>query len=147
MIVRTMVKKGGSRSASSKRPSSLSYTRSGKGEGASSLRETPVPWKDGRTSKHGNADDAGETDWERLGRETDDDILAAIAADPDAAPPLDAAWFARARVVFPPKQTITIKLDGDVLEWFRAGGKGYQTRINSVLRTFMDHHRRRKLRL
>jgi uncharacterized protein (DUF4415 family) len=41
-------------------------------------------------------------------------------------------------VVIPaPKQTITIRLDADLLEWLRKQ-KGYQTRINAVLRTFMD---------
>jgi len=38
----------------------------------------------------------------------------------------------------PRKQQVTIRLDGDVLEWFRAQGKGYQTRINSLLRAYME---------
>jgi uncharacterized protein (DUF4415 family) len=38
----------------------------------------------------------------------------------------------------PPKQDIHIRLDGDVLEWFKAHGKGYQTRINAVLRAFVQ---------
>ena len=38
----------------------------------------------------------------------------------------------------PPKASISLRLDQDVLEWFKAQGTGYQTRINSVLRAFRD---------
>jgi uncharacterized protein (DUF4415 family) len=38
----------------------------------------------------------------------------------------------------PPKASISLRLDQDVLEWFKAQGAGYQTRINSVLRAFRD---------
>lgn len=38
----------------------------------------------------------------------------------------------------PPKAAISLRLDADVLEWFKAQGPGYQTRINSVLRAFRD---------
>jgi hypothetical protein len=39
-----------------------------------------------------------------------------------------------------PKQTTTIRLDADVLEWFRSMGKGYQTKINAVLRAYKSAH-------
>ena len=38
----------------------------------------------------------------------------------------------------PPKASISLRLDQDVLEWFKAQGAGYQTRINTVLRAFRD---------
>jgi uncharacterized protein (DUF4415 family) len=38
----------------------------------------------------------------------------------------------------PAKQTITIRLDADVVAWFRRRGRGYQTRINRVLRLFVE---------
>jgi uncharacterized protein (DUF4415 family) len=38
----------------------------------------------------------------------------------------------------PPKQAVNLRIDADVLEWFRRTGKGYQTRINSVLRAFVE---------
>jgi uncharacterized protein (DUF4415 family) len=38
----------------------------------------------------------------------------------------------------PPKASISLRVDQDVLEWFKAQGTGYQTRINSVLRAFRD---------
>ena len=39
------------------------------------------------------------------------------------------------------KQIVTIRLDVDMLEWFKAAGPGYQTRINQVLREHMDAQR------
>jgi uncharacterized protein (DUF4415 family) len=40
----------------------------------------------------------------------------------------------------PKKQQITIRVDHDVLEWFRAQGRGYQTKINALLRAYMEAH-------
>jgi uncharacterized protein (DUF4415 family) len=42
----------------------------------------------------------------------------------------------------PMKQHINIRIDGDVLNWFEATGKGYQTRINNVLRAYVESRRR-----
>lgn len=74
---------------------------------------------------------------------TDAQIRANIASDPDAAPELDAAWFAKAKLMLPEnKQLTSLRLDADVLIWFRSFGKGYQTRINAVLRAYMKAHTR-----
>jgi uncharacterized protein (DUF4415 family) len=74
---------------------------------------------------------------------TDANIRAAIADDPDAAPELDEAWFKKALLVYPDGKTlISIRLDPDVLAWFRKKGKGYQTRMNAVLRAYMQAHRK-----
>ena len=55
--------------------------------------------------------------------------------------PTDAAFWKKARVVIPKtKQTITIGLDADLLDWLRKQ-KGYQTLINAVLRTYMEAKR------
>jgi uncharacterized protein (DUF4415 family) len=53
-------------------------------------------------------------------------------------------WFARARVVYPHerKQQLTVRLDADVVDFFRAKGKGYQTRMNEVLRTYVEAMRK-----
>ena len=52
--------------------------------------------------------------------------------------PLDLDW-TKARLVIPPgKEVVTLRLDIDVLGWFRAQGKGYQTRINQVLRVWYE---------
>jgi uncharacterized protein (DUF4415 family) len=53
-------------------------------------------------------------------------------------PELDEAFFKNAKLVEPsPKEQITMRLDADVLEWFRARGKGYQTRMNAVLKAYV----------
>jgi uncharacterized protein (DUF4415 family) len=41
------------------------------------------------------------------------------------------------------KEQITLRLDSDVLVWFRAQGKGYQTKINSLLRAYMEASNRK----
>ena len=41
------------------------------------------------------------------------------------------------------KQSTTIRMDADVLEWFKSMGKGYQTKINAVLRAYKSAHQRR----
>lgn len=77
------------------------------------------------------------SDWRRLRSLTGDRIRRAIEADPEAQP-TDAAFWRNSKVVMPqPKETITIRLDADLLEWLRRQ-KGYQTRINAVLRTYME---------
>jgi len=38
----------------------------------------------------------------------------------------------------PPKAAISLRVDADVLEWFKSQGPGYQTRINAVLRAYKD---------
>lgn len=79
----------------------------------------------------------GRTDWARLERLTDADIAAGIAADPDAAPAADEAWFHDAELILPePKQAISLRLDPEVLAWFKAQGPGYQSRMNAVLRRY-----------
>ncbi len=73
------------------------------------------------------------TDWERIDALTDADI------DTTDIPPLDDDFFANAELRMPePKKTITIRLDADLLDWFKSQGKGYQTRINAALRVYMD---------
>ena len=42
----------------------------------------------------------------------------------------------------PPKERITVRLDKDVLDWLRAQGAGYQTRLNAILRGYMEHARK-----
>ena len=52
-------------------------------------------------------------------------------------PELDEDFFRKARVVVPPgKKQLTIRLDADVVSWLKDQGKGYQTRINAILRAY-----------
>lgn len=80
----------------------------------------------------------GETDWERLKR----DEAAGIEPEPDE-DEFEVDW-SRARLVIPqPKTPVSIRLDQDVLDFFKAQGRGYQTRINAVLRAFMEAQTRK----
>ena len=59
-------------------------------------------------------------------------------------PELDDAFFETAVLVTPSAQTqITVRLDSDVLDWFRQQGNGYQTRMNAVLKAYMESQQRR----
>ncbi len=79
-----------------------------------------------------------QTDFARLDAMTDADIAKAAAEDPDSFPPDPDIW-KDARLVIPPgKSLVTMRIDRDVLDWFQARGRGYQTRINAVLRSFME---------
>jgi uncharacterized protein (DUF4415 family) len=72
---------------------------------------------------------------------SDREIAAAVKADPDAAPPLPPAWIKKARLVVPPdKELISIRVDRDVLDHFRARPR-YQTRINTILRMVMEEEK------
>jgi uncharacterized protein (DUF4415 family) len=52
--------------------------------------------------------------------------------------------FKRVPATFPPpKKQLTIRLDEDVLAWLKGQGRGYQTRINSILRDYYDAHQHR----
>ena len=80
------------------------------------------------------------TNWDSLAGMTDAEIEAAIAEDPTAARPLTHEWFEQADLVVPgTKRPISIRLDQEVLDYFMRGGKGYQSRINSVLRTYVRY--------
>jgi uncharacterized protein (DUF4415 family) len=79
------------------------------------------------------------TDWNRLRQMSASEICAGIEADPDAHP-TDATFWKGAKVVFPRrKAVVTMRLDADLLDWFRRE-QGYQTRINAILRTYMKAH-------
>jgi uncharacterized protein (DUF4415 family) len=76
------------------------------------------------------------TDWNKLHRISPAKIRKGIDADPDANP-TDAKFWKIAKVVMPaPKEVVTMRLDADLLRWFRRK-PGYQTRINAILRSYM----------
>ncbi len=57
-------------------------------------------------------------------------------------PETDEDFWKKAKLVVPEKKSrISIRLDNEVLEWFKSQGKGYQTRINTVLKSYMNAHR------
>ena len=84
-----------------------------------------------------------EAQLERFRNLTDEEIEAAVASDPDAAPILDKRFWKNVRLVVPvSKEPTSIRLDADVLNWFKGSGKGYQTRINAVLRSYVETQRK-----
>jgi uncharacterized protein (DUF4415 family) len=90
----------------------------------------------------GFASDSKTTDVSRKSIKSD---LARIDRTRDAEidysdiPPLDKTFFQKATTAWPPvKKQLTIRLDEDVLSWLKAQGRGYQTRINRILRVAME---------
>ncbi len=81
-----------------------------------------------------------QTDWKRV------DALKDGKIDLSDTPELTPEMFARAVVrrglkPVPRKEQLTIRVDSDVLEWYRRQGRGYQTRINALLRAYMQERR------
>lgn len=85
----------------------------------------------------------GKTDWAAVDALTDEEIEAAVRNDPDAVP-LDFDWSDAVLVIPPKKQAISIRVDEDVLDYFKKQGAGYQRRMNAVLRSYMQQKRKPK---
>lgn len=86
---------------------------------------------------------AGRSEHRRLRRMTDKQIADAVERDEDAAR-IDIDW-SKADVVLPgAKQALSIRLDREVIDYFKGSGPGYQTRINAVLRAYIQHKTRAK---
>jgi uncharacterized protein (DUF4415 family) len=74
---------------------------------------------------------------------TDEEIEQAVKNDPDAVP-LDFVWSEAVLVIPPKKKAISIRVDEDVLDYFKRQGTGYQRRMNAVLRSYMDQKRKKR---
>ena len=85
----------------------------------------------------------GKTDWAAVDALTDEDIEAAVRNDPDAVP-LDVDWSEAVLVIPPKKKAISIRLDEDVLDYFKKEGAGYQRRMNAVLRSYMQQKHKKR---
>ena len=85
----------------------------------------------------------GEThsDWVRAAAVTSQEIEAQVAADPDETG-MVVDWKSVAIKLPKPKADLHMRVDRDVLDYFRSTGKGYQTRINAVLRSYVNRMRR-----
>lgn len=80
----------------------------------------------------------GRTDWAKVDALTDEDIARAVASDPDAAP-IDLDW-SNAKIYYPKgKLPVSLRVDADVFAFFKSNGRGYQTRMNAVLRSYVEH--------
>lgn len=85
-----------------------------------------------------------KTDWARVDAMTDEDIERAMRDDPDWQDFIDIDWSKAVMVIPQKKKAISIRLDEDIVDFFQATGKGYQTRINAVLRHFITEQKRSK---
>lgn len=79
-----------------------------------------------------------QTDWTRFDSMTDEDIERVSAEDPDWAEFHNIDWSTVEVVRNEPKKPISIRVDPDVLSYFKRGGAGYQKRINAVLLAFVQ---------
>lgn len=80
------------------------------------------------------------TDWRRVDALKDEDI------DFSDIPEITPEMFARGVIrrglkPVPRKEQLTLRVDGDVLRWYKKQGRGYQTRINQLLRAYMEAHK------
>ena len=81
-----------------------------------------------------------KTDWKRVDALRDEEID--LSDNPEVTPEMFAkAIVRRGLVAAPPKEQVTLRLDVDVLQWFKSKGKGYQTEINALLRAYMEASR------
>jgi uncharacterized protein (DUF4415 family) len=85
-----------------------------------------------------------KSDLERLRKLTDAEIDASIANDPDWEEFKDIDWSEAVLVIPPKKKAISIRVDEDVLDYFRKEGAGYQRRMNAVLRSYMQQKRKKR---
>ena len=82
-----------------------------------------------------------ETDYARLDALTKSEIERIAESGGEGAPMSDEER-ARAEIRQPVKKAVGLKLDDDILAWFKSQGRGYQTRINAVLRRYVEAQRK-----
>ena len=81
-----------------------------------------------------------QTDWARVDAMTEEELEATI----DHAEEGEFDWSTVQVGVPSSKQQLTIRLDRDVIEWFKTQGAGYQTRMNAVLKSFVEAQKKRE---
>lgn len=85
------------------------------------------------------------TDWEEVRARTDAEVGGGARSDPDS-PLLDDAFWAAAQAIAPgriAKRHQGLRLDAEVIDWFKAQGPGWQTRMNAVLKAYVTAEKRR----
>ena len=100
------------------------------------MKSASSPYAKRPAAKRKSSSMQSKTDWTKLKSK------AAVSVDPEH-PEADIRHVMRGVVrrglkPQPPKAAISLRVEQDVLEWFKAQGPGYQTRINAVLRAFRD---------
>ena len=80
------------------------------------------------------------TDFKRLDAMTDEDID--LSDIPEVTPEMFAKGVVRRGLKPIVKRQLTLRLDSDVIDWFRSQGSGYQTKMNALLRAYMNEHKK-----
>lgn len=90
------------------------------------------------------AKDGCKTDWAKVDAITEEELERLIVeGGEEEGFPIDPDW---SQIILghpDPKKMVNLRLDGDIIRWFKEGGKGYQTRINAVLRAYYEHEKRK----
>lgn len=95
-----------------------------------------------RASRKRKSASRGQADLVHLRRMTEAEIT---RTSPEELADLPEDFWTEAEVVAPvAKRAISLRVDADVLEWFRSSGPRYQSRMNAVLRSYMSHMRKRR---
>ena len=76
-----------------------------------------------------------ETDWKRVDEMRDEEV------DTSDIPPLDDSFFAKAKLRMPKQVSVTMLVDTDLVDWFKAQGEEYERLINSALRSYVEGHK------
>jgi uncharacterized protein (DUF4415 family) len=88
--------------------------------------------------KKNNISKKSGTDLERLDNMTDAEID--FSDIPEVTPEMFAQGVVRRGLQPITKRQLTLRLDSDVIDWFKKQGQGYQTRMNALLRAYMQEH-------
>ena len=89
-----------------------------------------------------SADDKtqGKTDWQHVDSLSEEELEEAACSDPDAQSTTAEFWADAALTMPESKQLLSLRLDRDIVAWYKKQGRGYQTRMNAVLRAYMEAH-------
>ena len=80
-----------------------------------------------------------KTNYKKISKLSDNDI------DYSEIPATDEEFWSDAQVLFPTKKThLSIRLDDDIISWFKQFGRGYQTKINAVLRFYISNTQKKQ---
>lgn len=138
-----MAKSGTKYSAISKAAKPRSSARSAARSAGSSRHGAPAkPSDEDITIVSRYSPSRGKTDWAALDALTDEQIEESIKNDPDWSD--DWNWSDAVLVIPPKKKAISIRVDEDVLDYFKTEGAGYQRRMNAVLRSFVQQKKSKK---
>jgi uncharacterized protein (DUF4415 family) len=120
------------------------HVRSVARSAGSSRRDAPGGTREKNITRVSRGDPRrGKTDWDAVDALTDAEIEKAVHGDADAVP-LDFDWSKAVLVIPPKKRAISIRVDEDVLDYFKREGSGYQRRMNAVLRSYMQQKKKKR---